>query len=102
MNKIDREWEKDWEQEYFKLTFELDKATSTERDRLVKRFVTQSITQAVLNERKRILEAVEEAKRTIIHPTLRYKGKICDACSEDFIHNRALEIIKEIVKQNDK
>jgi hypothetical protein len=37
---------KDWECEYFDLTFELDKVTPTERDRLVKKFITKCREEA--------------------------------------------------------
>ena len=40
---------------------------------------------------------IEKMKRNIEHPTLRWKGKICDACSGDFIYNQALlDVLKEL------
>lgn len=41
---------------------------------------------------------VAKLKRKIRHKSLRYKkGGICDACSEDFVWNSALDKVLEII-----
>jgi len=69
---------------------------SSKRDEVIVK--TASNIEKVLQEQKQnIREKVEGMRRKLEHPDLRYKGKVCDACSEDFTHNQTLDDVLKLI-----
>ena len=85
---------------------ELDKAVQEARKEALEDYMAtygvslEAHDERVRKEQRELIDGkIEGLKRTILHPTLRVKGKICDACSEDFTHNQTLDQVHDIIKQ---
>ena len=109
MNSLNRDQYKEVDERYEKL-FGVGGAYNNENlwevDKNIKEFWHSELEkvrqEAEDNMRKRCVEAIKPLKRNILHPTLRNKGEICDACSEDFIHNKALNQATQNINNLDK